>query len=121
MAKVLDPSEVDFRRTRGDSSWFDPEWLNGEAWLLVANEDFTAKPETVRARLYNEASAKNLGARSKVLGNGDIIFQTFTRTDEEIAKAKEATAKRNATRLANIEAGKTQPRAKGGKKAPQPA
>jgi hypothetical protein len=112
MAKVLDPSEVDFRRTRGDSSWFDSQWLNGEPWLLTSGEDFSAKPETVRARLYNEASAKNLGARSKVLGNGDIIFQTFERSAEEVAKAKEATAKRNATREANIRAGKTQPRGK---------
>ena len=112
MAKQLNPSEVDFRRTRGDSAWFDPQWLNGEPWLLVADEDFKAKPETVRARLYNEASAKNLGARSKVLGNGDIIFQTFVRSQDEIAKAKEATAKRNATRQANIKAGKTQPRGK---------
>ncbi len=117
MAKVLDPSEVDFRRTRGDSSWFNPEWLNGEAWLLTAGEDFTAKPETVRARLYNEASAKNLGARSKVLGNDDIIFQAYTRSQEEIDKAKAATAKRNETRMANIKAGKTQPRAKKGQPA----
>lgn len=118
MAKQLSPDEVDFRRTRGDSSWFDPTWLNGEPWLLSAGEDFTAKPETVRTRLYNEAVAKNLGARSKVLGNGDIVFQTYERTAEQIAKAEEATAKRNATRQANIKAGKTQPR---GKKAPTPA
>jgi len=117
VAKQLDPSEVDFRRTRGDSAWFDPTWLNGEPWLLVANEDFTAKPDTVRARLYNEAAAKNLAARSKVLGNGDIIFQTYTRTAEEEAKAKAATEKRNATRQANLQAGKTEPR----KKAARPA
>jgi len=118
VAKQLDPSEVDFRRTRGDSSWFDPSWLNGEPWLLTSGEDFTAKPDTVRARLYNEAAAKNLAARSKVLGNGDIVFQTYTRSAEEEEKAKAATAKRNETRQANLKAGKTQPRAK---KSAQPA
>lgn len=112
MAKQLDPSEVDFRRTRGDSSWFDPQWLNGEPWLLTEGEDFTAKPDTVRARLYNEAAAKNLAARSKVMGDGSIVFQTYTRTPEEEAKAKAATEKRNATRQANLQAGTTQPRAK---------
>lgn len=118
MAKQLDPSEVDFRRTRGDSSWFDPAWLDGNAWLLVANEDFTAKADTVRARLYNEAAAKNLAARSKVLGDGNIVFQTYERSAEEAEKARLATEKRNATRVANIKAGKTQPRAK---KSAQPA
>jgi len=118
VAKQLDPSEVDFRRTRGDSSWFDPAWLNGEPWMLSPEEDFTAKPDTVRARLYNEAAAKNLAARSKVLADGSIIFQTYTRSAEEEAKAKAATEKRNATRQANIKAGKTQPR---GKKSAQPA
>lgn len=112
MAKRLDPSEVDFRRTRGDSSWFNPEWLDGEAWLLVDGEDFTAKADTVRARLYNEAAAKNLAARSKVLADGNIIFQTYTRSPEEEEKAKAATEKRNATRRANLEAGTTKPRAK---------
>lgn len=114
MAKQLDPSEADFRRTRGDSSWFDPQWLDGNAWLLVEGEDFTAKADTVRARLYNEAAAKNLAARSKVLQDGNIIFQTYTRTPEEEAAAKAATEKRNATRQANLQAGKTQPRAKKG-------
>jgi hypothetical protein len=101
VAKQLDPSEVDFRRTRGDSSWFDPTWLDGNPWLLSAGEDFSAKPETVRARLYNEAAAKNLSARSKILGNGDIVFQTYERTPEEAEKAKAATEKRNKTRAAN--------------------
>lgn len=110
MAKQLDPTEVDFRRTRGDSSWFDPTWLNGEPWLLTSGEDFTAKSETVRTRLYNEAMAKDMGSRSKVLGNGDIIFQAYERTPEQVAAAKAAAEKRNATRQANIKSGKTQPR-----------
>lgn len=118
MAKQLSPEEVDFRRTRSDSSWVDAEWFNGQPWMLTAGEDFTAKTETVRTRLYNEAAAKNLGSRSKALGNGDIIFQTFERTPEQVAAAAEATAKRNATRQANIKAGKTQPRGK--KAAAQP-
>lgn len=86
--------------------------------MLVAGEDFTAKTETVRTRLYNEAAAKNLGSRSKALGNGDIIFQAFERTPEQIAAAEAATAKRNATRQANLAAGKTQPRAKKAKAQP---
>lgn len=118
MAKKLSPEEVDFRRTRGDSSWVKDEWFDGDPWMLSAGEDFTAKTETVRTRLYNEAAMKGLGSRSKALGNGDIIFQTFTRTPEQIAAAAEATAKRNATRQANLAAGKTKPR---GKKAAQPA
>jgi hypothetical protein len=101
MAKKLSPSEVDFRRTRGGDSWFNSEWLDGDPWLLVQGEDFTAKPDTVRARLYNEAAAKNLGARSKVLGDGNIVFQTYERTPEEMEKARMATEKRNATRAAN--------------------
>lgn len=118
MAKKLSPEEVDFRRTRGDSSWVQAEWFDGDPWMLIDGEDFTAKAETVRTRLYNEAAAKNLGSRSKVLGDGNIIFQTFERTPEQVAQAAAATAKRNATRQANIKAGKTQPR---GKKAAQPA
>lgn len=110
MAKTLDPSEVDFRRTRGDSSWFDPQWLNGEPWLLSSGEDFTSKPETARARLANEAAAKNLGYRSKILGNDDIVFQAYERTAEEMEAAKAASAKRNASRKANAKAkAKAQP------------
>ena len=116
MAKKLSPEEVDFRRTRSDSSWVDSDWFDGDPWMLVSGEDFTAKTETVRTRLYNEAAAKGLGSRSKALGNGDIIFQTFERTPEQIEAAKVATEKRNATRQANIAAGKTQPRAKGATK-----
>lgn len=101
MAKQLSPDEVDFRRTRGGDSWFDAQWLDGNAWLLVHNEDFTAKPETVRARLYNEAAAKNMAARSKVLNDGNIVFQAYTRSPEEQQKADEASARRNATRAAN--------------------
>lgn len=112
MAKQLDPSEVDFRRTRGDSSWFDPAWLDGNPWLLTKDEDFTAKPDTVRARLYNEAAAKNMAARSKVLGDGNIVFQTYERSPEEAERARAATEKRNATRQANVKSGKTQPRGK---------
>lgn len=69
--------------------------------MLTSGEDFTAKSDTVRARLYNEAAAKNLAARSKVLANGDIIFQTYERSPEEAERAAAATAKRNASRKAN--------------------
>lgn len=113
MAKMLSPDEVDFRRTRGDSSWVQTEWFNGQPWMLTAGEDFTAKTETVRTRLYNEATAKNLGSHSKALGNGDIIFQAFERTPEQIEASRLATEKRNATRAANVASGKTKPR--GGK------
>lgn len=111
MAKKLSPDEVDFRRTRG-GSWFSTEWLDGDPWMLVSGDDFPSdtKPETIRARLYNEAMARNLGARSKTLGNGDIVFQAYERTPEEVATAKAATDKRNATRAANLKAGKTKPR-----------
>ena len=100
MAKMLDPSEVDFTRSRGDA-WFNREWLNGAPWLLTSGEDFTAKPETIRTRLYSEAAKQGLASRAKVLGNGDVIFQTYTRTPEQEAAARAATEKRNATRAAN--------------------
>lgn len=117
MARVAAQNEVDFSRSRGGDTWFDKEWLDGQPWILEAGKDFEAKAETIRTRLYAEAAKAGLGARAKILGNGDVIFQTYELDPEQIEKRRAAAEKRKATLQANIETGKTQPRSRKGKAA----
>lgn len=100
MAKVLDASEVDFSRRHQDR-WFQSDWLNGEPWLLESGSDFNAKGETIRTRLYSEAAAQGMSARVKILGNGDVIFQAYQPTPEEMERKRQSAAKRAETRAAN--------------------
>lgn len=100
MAKVLDATEVDFSRRHADR-WFQSDWLNGEPWLLESGADFQAKGETIRTRLYSEAAAQGMSARVKILGNGDVIFQAYQPTPEEMERKRQASEKRSATRAAN--------------------
>ncbi len=105
MAKQIDVSEADFSRRHADR-WFSAEWLNGEPWLLENGVDYNAKAETIRTRLYSEATAAGMSARVKILGDGNIMFQAYSPTEEEKARKVAASEKRAATRAANGTNGK---------------
>lgn len=100
MAQMVDASTVDFSRKHADR-WFQTDWLNGQPWMLENGKDFSAKGETIRTRLYQEATAAGMAARVKILGNGDVLFQAYQPSDEEKARKVAATEKRKATRAAN--------------------
>lgn len=113
MAKTISASEADFSRVRtagGGTSWIDQDWLNGEVWVLEPEVDFKGKAETARTRLYSEANALQKGARVKLLGDGNILFQAYDKTPDQLAAQQAASEKRAATRAANIASGKVSPK-----------
>jgi hypothetical protein len=114
VAKQLDQSEVDFTR-RHAVRWFNEEWANDAPWMLEKDVDFQAKPSSQVTRLYAEAAALGKAARVKVLGDGNILFQTYTPTPEEAARKAAAVSKRAATRAANAGKPKASAEKKNGK------
>jgi hypothetical protein len=67
MARVIDgfPAAATHSRYPWD------QWLDGQVWELVAGEDFTSKPETIRQNAAVQAQRRGGNVKTRLVDDGD--------------------------------------------------
>jgi hypothetical protein len=77
MARVIDtfPAAVSKSRYPWD------RWLDGQVWELVAGEDFTSKPETLRQNAAIQAAKRDGTVKTRLLDDGQrqVVVLQFQR------------------------------------------
>ena len=71
MAKQIELASVKGKSKRG-YDW--DNWLNGEAWELVAGEDFTVDVSALRGAACAMGKTRNLQTHVRRLGNGNVAI-----------------------------------------------
>ena len=67
MARVISSFPPATTRTR--YPW--DQWLDGQVWELVAGEDFTAKPETIRQSASSQATKRGGRVKTRLIEDGE--------------------------------------------------
>jgi len=77
MARVIDT----FPAPKTTSRYPWDEWLDGQIRELVAGEDFTSKPETLRQNAALQAQKRGGRAKTRLLDDGEqkVIVLQFER------------------------------------------
>ena len=63
MARVIE----EFPAVQSQSRYLWEEWLDGRVWRLVAGEDFTSKPETIRQNAAAQANRRGGKVKTRFL------------------------------------------------------
>ena len=67
MARVIDS----FPATSTQSRYPWDQWLDGQVWELVAGEDFTSKPETIRQNAAVQATKRGGNVKTRLVADGE--------------------------------------------------
>jgi hypothetical protein len=67
MARVIDT----FPAATSQSRYPWDEWLDGRVWELIAGEDFSSKPETIRQNATVQAHRRGGTARTRLIQDGE--------------------------------------------------
>lgn len=67
MARVID----NFPAATSQSRYPWDEWLDGRVWELVAAEDFSSKPETIRQNAAVQAQRRGGNVKTRMVEDGE--------------------------------------------------
>jgi hypothetical protein len=76
MARVIENSPA--RRIPISYPW--DEWLDGRVWELVAGDDFSSKPETIRQNAAVQAQRRGGNVKTRLVADGErqVVILQFT-------------------------------------------